>query len=753
VATASSRKAPLRFGLFELDLETCELRKSGHDIRLRPQAAKVLVLLASHPGQLVTREDLSKRLWGPGTFVDFEHGLNLCIRQIRAVLDDDADNPRYIETLPRRGYRFIAPIRDSSLETLGRYRDESDSGTLAALTAQQRRHPRQLAWRIALLAVAGVGSLWFVRPTVKAPGPTLTAVPLTTYPGFQIDPSFSPHGNQLAFSWDGEKRDNLDIYVKLIGTSGPPLRLTTHPAADYSPSWSPDGRFIAFLRKFSSERSAVFLLPASGGPERKVAEIFSAQLTPLAERRLATDAGGLTAGQNLSWSPDGNSLVTSDKDSLREPFALYLLSIETGAKRKLTSPPVQLVGDTSPAFSPDGRTVAFSRCIDYGLSDLYQLAFSDGLRPIGEAKRITFENRGATSPVWAADGREIIFSAPGGLWRIAAPRSPERAVKPQRLGDFGENVIKPAISRRGQRLAYTNPFFDSNIWRIAAPVLDGSPNARDLKGLKPVNSAAPFISSTRDDSAPQFSPDGKRIAFTSDRSGSSEIWVCDSDGSNSVQLTSFGGPAVSTPRWSPNGGQIAFDSNAEGEFDIWVIDANGGKPQRMTTHPANDGNPSWSQDGRWIYFDSARTGEQQVWKIPPIGGEAIQVTRDGGFAPLESPDGKSLYYLTRLSESNLWKIPVEGGQATKVLEGLSNYLNVAIVDKGVYFVPSRNTAVGSSVQFLSFVTNKIRPVVSVEKPLDLNALGGLTVSPNGRWILYTQFDQAGSELMLVDNFR
>jgi Tol biopolymer transport system component len=173
----------------------------------------------------------------------------------------------------------------------------------------------------------------------------------------------------------------------------------------------------------------------------------------------------------------------------------------------------------------------------------------------------------------------------------------------------------------------------------------------------------------------------------------------------------------------------------------------------MTTHPANDGNPSWSRDGRWIHFDSARTGEQQVWKIPADGGEAVQESRDGGFAPLESSDGKFLYYLKGLTETNLWKIPVQGGQALKVLEGLSNYLNLAIVEKGVYFVPSRNTAVGSSVQFLSFATNKITPVVSVQKPLDLNSRGGLAVSPDGRWILYTQFDQAGSELMLVENFR
>ena len=216
--------------------------------------------------------------------------------------------------------------------------------------------------------------------------------------------------------------------------------------------------------------------------------------------------------------------------------------------------------------------------------------------------------------------------------------------------------------------------------------------------------------------APEFSPDGMRIAFMANRSGNWEIWVCDSDGSNPVQLTSFRGAFVTNPRWSPDGGRIAFDSDAEGrQFDIWVINASGGKPKRMTTDPANDGNPSWSGDGRWIYFDSARTGEQQVWKIPEAGGDAIQVTRDGGFAPLESADGKFIYYTKGLVDTSVWRLPVEGGQATKVLENLSDLRNLVIVSKGIYFVPIQDPALGSSIQFLDFATNHTKRIASFGK--------------------------------------
>src|ERR1700730_3223197 len=292
----------------------------------------------------------------------------------------------------------------------------------------------------------------------------------------------------VAFTWNGEKRDNFDIYVKLIGTGGPPLRLTTDPARDYGPAWAPDRRFIAFLRSLSREKAAVLLIPALGGPERKVAEVFTSDLL---------------RGPYVAWSPDGNSLVISDRDSLKESSALFLLSIETGEKQKLTSPPAQLLGDSSPAFSPDGHTLAFPRSIDNGVGDLYLLAVSETLKPTGEAKRITFENRGAWNPAWATDGRGIVFSlwfsAAGGLWRIAVASFVGQAAKPQRLASLGDNVVEPAISRRGQRLAYSHFLWHNNIWRMATPILDGGPSVREGKSLKPVNSAAPFISTTRDD--------------------------------------------------------------------------------------------------------------------------------------------------------------------------------------------------------------------------------------------------------------
>jgi len=638
---------------------------------------------------------------------------------------------RCLRKSPERRFQTAADLRVALQEL----KEESDSGTLGAAPVVAGPHGWHLAGVAGLLALIALGAavLWFGHRTTKPQEP-LSAVPLTAYPGFEGDPTISPDGSQVAFSWDGEKQNNADIYVKLIGTGGPPLRLTTDPAEDCSPVWSPDGRFIAFLRRISPENAAVLVITALGGPERKITEIRTWGFLP-----------------GLAWSPDNNSLVVSDKGEGQEPGALFLLTLETGEKVRLTSPPSHVGGDAYPAFSPDGRTLAFTRIIDAGLSELYLLPVSAGSKPVGEPQRISMENRNADNPAWTDDGRAIVFSSgqfdQRGLWKIAVPGSSSRAGKPEQLASLGTNAHQPVISRRGNRLVYVHALIRRSISRIPAMDRQG---VRSPDTTRADDKSAPLISSTRNQSSPQFSPDGKRIAFMSDRSGSIEIWVCDGNGQNAVQVTSFGGPLVTNPTWSPNGERIAFDSNAAGQFDVYTVSVDGGKPQRMTSDPANNGNPSWSNDGRWIYFDSSRSGRQEVWKIPANGGDAIQVTRNGGLGPRQSPDGKFLYYAKALSETSLWRIPIEGGPETKVLEGLSSHLNVAITKGGIYFVPS--TASHSSIQFLDLNTNRMATIAGFESRLNFGEVGGLALSPDGKWLLYTTIDEQGSELMLVEKF-
>jgi Tol biopolymer transport system component/predicted Ser/Thr protein kinase len=620
-----------------------------------------------------------------------------------------------------RRYQHMADVK-LALEEL---KEESDSGALAgAPAAAVRRRRRGLLWAaggLAVLLALGAGA--WLSQLREAPAPAPVLKPLTSDPGREYHPSFSPEGTQVAYAWNGEKQDNFDIYVKLID-SGARLRLTTDAADEYSPAWSPDGRWIAFLRALPGGRNGVFLISPLGGPERKLAEIRTPGMWWVEVQ-----------GPYLAWSPDSKWLALVDQSSPAEPYALFLLSVETLERRRLTSPQAPLFGDLDAAFSPDGHTLAFVRHPGWGSGDLYLLPLTADLRPGGEPKRLTSETRFAANLIWMPGGREIVFISGAsyldlGLWRIGV----SGAGKPERLQSFGEGIRFPAISHQGKRLAFARLSTDSNIWRAElAP-----PGGRASASVR-------LIASTRVDWTPDYSPDGKKISFISDRSGSFEVWVCDSDGSNPVPLASLGDRFTFFTRWSPDGRRILFCSTAEGQREIYAIDAQGGQPRRLTNHPAHDTFPSWSRDGRWIYFSSSRGGEEQVWKMRAEGGEARQVTRNGGLLAIESPDGRFLYYVKGRGVTTLWKAPVEGGPETQVLAGV-HWLDFAVTKDGIYFC--RPDPPRYWIEFLSFVTGRTSHIIEAK-----SGVLGMSVSPDGRWLLYSQIDDYASDLMLVENFR
>jgi Tol biopolymer transport system component len=366
----------------------------------------------------------------------------------------------------------------------------------------------------------------------------------------------------------------------------------------------------------------------------------------------------------------------------------------------------------------------------------------------GEPKRLISEAYFAYFTMglaWTPDGREIIFAADRGgsfgLWRV-----PATGGTPERLAGVGPNAAQPSISRQGNRLAYTQTTMDSNLWRLELSSSKGGSRAP----------AKPLAPSTQLESNCDSSPDGQRIVFISNRSGSFEIWVCEADGSNPVQLSHFGdssGDEPGSPRWSPDGRYVAFDLFTEGQRDIAVVSAEGGRPRRLTREASQDAIPSWSADGRWVYFNSDRSGTYQIWKMPAQGGEALPVTKGGGFDSLESPDGKFLYYTKGREVPGIWRLPVGGGQETPVLDHhRAGYWRAwDVVADGIYFataeVPSRPV-----IEFFSFATGQVTQIAQLEKPI-FTTDQGLTVSPDQRWLVYVQIDQSGRDIMLVENFR
>ncbi len=711
---ASGRHPVFRFSVFELDPNGGELRKNGSKLKIQDQPLQILLLLLERPGEIITREQIQQRLWPEGTFVDFEHGVNTAIKKLRETLRDSADNPRFIETIPRRGYRFLDKVEvDSEEGTSG----TPDSREVSGYGLHDPSPPEMnfKGSRLRGLAIAGgifaAGLILIVVlkhdwTSKNISDQSSIPAPLVALPGTKSFPSLSPSAQQLVFSWDGGSGTSRDIYEKEVGTEHY-LRLTnSKDSDDIDPVWSPDGREIAFAR-ISRRDPGIYFVSALGGAERRI---------------LATNWKNVNAEYygwgRIDWSPDGRFLVYSDRDKLDEPDSLFLLSLDTLVSRKLTSPKFQ-TGDLSPRFSPDGKSIAFIRDMK-GAGQLYVIAIKGGAERL-----IAGDNKFKNGIAWSADGRSIVCS---GSWlsRVSIENG-----QVQRL-PFGQQVAH--LSIRGTRLAF------SQAWEIYKVV------SRSLLGGE---AETTVLSSTRYDSGPQFSPDGARLAFESNRSGTFQIWICNRDGTGIRQLTNMNTTWTGTPRWSPDGKLIVFDSRPNGNADIFVMDPEAGEPKAITTETSNEVVPSWSRDGRWIYFASDRTGGWEVFKKATSGGPAIQVTHSGGFSTFEAWDGTVLYYTKGLFVPGLWQVSLNDGKETELIKmPEAGYWGFwAPVKGGIYYL---DTSASPTLEFLDPNTHEIKHILDLHAPAAQTP--GMGISPDGKTLLYTQIDQTNSEIDLVENF-
>ena len=695
-----------RFGVYEVNVRSGELRKSGERIKLQQQPFQILIALLSRSGDVVTREELRQQLWPADTFVDFDHGLNAAIKRLRDALGESAETPLFIETLPRRGYRFVAPVSCNNTQF--------PAAKLPEPGHTAPRHPKYLSALLLFLgALVVVGLFLERRPWFRvfssfatSPPQPMRVVPLATDPGAEFDPSFSPDGKQVAFvKWDGSANPTADVYVKLIGANQP-LQLTHGNGWACCTAWSPDALHVAYER-CDDDQPKLYLAPALGGPERLL-------------------SGSSCDG--ISWSPDGTQLALARKESRDTPGAIFLLNIQTLGLHRFSTPPTTNIGDQRPAFSPDGKKLAFLRSTSPAVKDIY-VAPSAG----GEPVRITFDSTAISDLAWTADSASIVFSShrTGGmsLWRV-----PATGGTPELVPVGGSNTWHVSISRQGNHLAYTQGSLHPNIFEI------------QLDSLRNAGPATSLIASTSGDGGPQFSPDGKKIAFYSARSGAYEIWTSNADGSGLDQLTSLK-VLSGTPRWSPDGAMIAFDSRPSNRHSqIFVIPAGGGIPRAVTSGESESAGPSWSRDGRWIYLTSNRTGAWEVWKVSSQGGDPIQVTKRGGGPGFESLDGKEFFYCKN-GEKGLWKRSVDGAEELRVLDSV-NWGQWAISRSGIFFVDQ--SKLQSQVAFYGFKDRKISLVTKLDRPLPPEE-PGFDISPDERRILLLQI-LANQNIMLVENF-
>jgi Tol biopolymer transport system component/DNA-binding winged helix-turn-helix (wHTH) protein len=694
------------------------------DVQIEPLVMRVLLVLAEEPGRVVTRLRLLDEVWGD-TIVG-EEILTRAVSELRRVFGDSARQPRYIETIRHHGYRLIVEVRPEPGEPALPERGREEPGP----QPQPHQYPQQqeskngrTPWlHIALGAAALVLLAVFVPKMMnlgsrEKPSPDANnlpaAVPLTSYPGRERFPAFSPDGTRVAFAWAGPDRDNIDIYIKQRNSEST-LRLTDDPGWAAWPTWSPDGQTVAYVQGTGSG-SVICLVPSLGGTIRQV-----------------HDVDGWVEG--LDWSPDGTRLIYSAPTTDPVSHRLFTLMIDNFEARPVDLDRPDPAGDIQPRFSPDGKTVAWIGLDQAGRNGLFVAPAGGGI-----ATGVYGGMAALQGLAWSPDGLSLVYAAaPEGrfdLWRVAVGGG-----QPQWIPTPGDFAWNPTIARDTGDLVYEEVRADQDLWRIRIV-------GRDPWQLE----TEPFIKSTRWEFEADFSPDGSRVVFVSARSGKPELWLGDQDGNNLRRLTSLGAAMVSHPRWSPAGDRIAFNAVMDGQSTVMVIQARGGEPQTVDSSEGQGVFTSWCADGEHLLVSEDRGEGWQIYRQDPAGGPGVKLTTTGGLTATESPSGQELYF-TRPDRPGLWRVALnESAEPELIIPNLSHQdrRNWRLVSdgntveriawvmrvQGSAFLMFYDLAAGES----SFLTE-----------LPGLAGSGLALASGGDEFIYARTDNIAGDLMLLE---
>lgn len=696
-----------RFGPFRLDASAKVLFRGDQPLHLTRKAVETLVVLAARSPEVATKEEILSAVW-PDRIVD-EANLAQNIAVIRKALGSSPGDPAYIETFPGRGYRLVGPVTVD-------LPNELSEASIPQSTVQPDGsgwpsgvHPgrRIRSAAVGMLALSGLVILLLVVLRRGGPDAVLSVAPVTRLTGKEYQPAISPDGSAVAFVWQESERALPGIWVQKIGEPTP--RQLSAPGFSWSsPAWSPDGKRIACLRLGVSSGEIVILTVEGGAPEI---------VAPVLPTRF-----GLTY-PHLDWSPDGEWLAVDDTPSLSQPLSIFLVNLRTGEKRRLTQPEELIIGDVAPRFSPDGKTIAFIRAFHRSYQEVFTVPVSGGT-----PRQWTSDSRMVTGVDWSPDGL-LAGSSRGGsyrIWRLKAGKDPSPT------GIYGEFPIQFSYSRRAARLVYSLVQNDPNIWQLVF----GPP----LQWRR-------IAASSGQDASPQYSPDGRRIAFRSDRTGEEQIWVSDADGGSPLQVTSGSG-RPSVPRWSPDGKRLVFNDAATTE--MFLAEENNG---RWTVRPfgARGVHPVFSPDGRWIY--AAATGS--ILRFPATGGAADVVTPTRGLSLDVSPDGEFIYFVREPADTTLSRVRVSTGEVERVLSGLVPYCTScwALDSGGIYYLGMRPRAPAQqSVFFMDWKTRTAQVVADYPEPILPIGIGPFSLAPDHKSMLVVRIDPSSADILRADGF-
>jgi Tol biopolymer transport system component len=600
-------------------------------------------------------------------------------------------------------------------------------GELARLRRQPDRPSRSaatiLAWAVGLLILAGVLFLALRPRGDDAPAGRLAAPQLqqlTFAKGVEEFPAWSPDGRRLVYSaGSGGIRK---LYLRSMA-DGQERELTAGRQDEIMPAWSPDGSTVLFVR---ARRAGDRLEPADVFGQYQEGDVWSLDIATGEEARL------LEKAFNPMFAPDGRRIaVDASWVGARRIWAVD----ERGRNPvQITTDTSEAVGHVRPRWSPDGGRIVFQNIertrFDVRIADL------SGGPPIW----ITNDHFLDLDPIWAPDGRSVYFSSArsGGLnvWRMEVGPDGRPVGRMQQLTSGAGQDVQLAIAPQGDRLAFAELKQNADLWLLPVAVASG----------EPLGPAREVIATTREDSRGAWSPDGRRIAFNSDRSGSMNIWIHDLETGGTRQLTTgFGGDFQ--PNWSPDGRQVAFFSSRAGNVDIWSADAGTGQIRQLTGDPATDVNPFYSPDGRSIAFHSDREGRMEVWRMDADGSAQTPLTRDGvtlSHFMRFSADGRYVMFLCLCGgEPQVMQVPAAGGALEPVaavaggghlsLSPDATLVLDAVGHKSLWVSPQQG---GEPYPIFEFDD----PAVRLDYPV---------WSPDGRNILFDRFFPEGGDIWVM----
>ena len=695
------------------------------------KAVETLLVLAENAGQVVPKEELLTTIW-PDRVVD-EANLTQNIAMVRRALAAERGTPAFIETFPGRGYRLIGPVVvEEPKNGAGHHEDTADDQASAdsfhlpapepAATPQPRTGSfaglRVVAIAASLVAVVAIG--WNLVQRKAAPNAgEFHVAPLTRLPGKEWQPALSPSGKKVAFLWDQGDGQPAGLCVQSVGESS--LRQIAAAEGHYaSPSWSPDERALAFLR-IGWDSTEVLTVSLETGDERLIASF--------------TPSGYGLQRRLLDWSPDGQWLAVSHSETPDKPNGLYLVSVATGEKRRLTAPKNMVGGDLDPRFSPDSGTITFVREIHRSHQEIFSVPIT-GNQP----RQLTADAKQISGHDWISEARQIVFASNRSgefrLWRMSADTTAPEP-NPQSIGIYGESPIELSLARKNDSLVYSVQQQDRNIWR-----LDLRPESKDKRWAR-------IVASSAQDASPQYSPAGDKICFRSDRSGEEQLWVGDANGGNQTPITK-GLLYPSVGHWSPDGRRIAFNNARTGELHLaelaetgeWIVKPFG----------ANGVHPVFSPDGQWLYAGTTNG----ILRFPSGGGNSIRIADVGGFSLGVSADGKFVYFMREVNDTDLWRVNVESGEMSKTITGLVQRCTScwSLTADGIYYLGNISGSFDAqAIYFQDFAAGRRREIIKYPEPISPVGSGPFSLSPDLRYLLCVRVEPSNSDILRVEPFR